>query len=673
MKQRLLGLLLSLCIGLALASPSATGAAPAQADITKLVAEAATCQPGQSREPFRRIEELMRQSSPALRKQLEAGLVQLLASTSTFEARRFACKQLGIIGSKSALPVLAELLKSDETAGIACLALTTYPPGKTDEILRAALPSAPAAARIQIINTLGDRQDANAVKLLTRLAADADSSIARAALASLGKIGDQAAWRAIEALPRDANSVLQSALTEATLRCAGALAGAGDRKAAMPIYEQLLAPSEAAYVRRAALDALLRLDKDQGQQRILQVLHSGDAALKPVAIANVRALPSKAASEVFAAELPNLPPQEQVWMIDSLAARGDAAARTAIGNRLSAPDALVRRAAISALGRIGDTWGVALLAPALDRSKDPEESHAVESALISLRGGSQTDQAIVAALDKSSGNTRAVLISALARREGPAANVLLLAEAGQADPVAAKAALRALAKTGGEMEVAPLLTRLTSTRDAEVRSEAENAAAQAIARIDEPARRSELVREALRRTQSEESRIALLGLLPGCGDVAALATLKTAAVGADTRVRDAVVRALADWPNASAWDALADIYRQPATESLRGLALRGLVRLAGEENGHPGAKLIEHYRQLLAGVHSDTELRLILGALSGATQPAALDLALPLLDNSGVRVEAEVAVRKIAESIKAQHPKAAQEALNRLQSQPKAE
>jgi hypothetical protein len=50
-----------------------------------------------------------------------------------------------------------------------------------------------------------------------------------------------------------------------------------------------------------------------------------------------------------------------------------------------------------------------------------------------------------------------------------------------------------------------------------------------------------------------------------------------------------------------------------------------------------------------------------------------LDLALPLLDNSGVRVEAEVAVRKIAESIKAQHPKAAQEALNRLQSQPKAE
>jgi hypothetical protein len=161
--------------------------------------------------------------------------------------------------------------------------------------------------------------------------------------------------------------------------------------------------------------------------------------------------------------------------------------------------------------------------------------------------------------------------------------------------------------------------------------------------------------------------------LPGCSDDSALATLKAAAADGDTRVRDAVVRAMADWPNAAAWDALADIYRQPATESLRGLALRGLVRFVGEENAHPGAKLIEHYRVLLAGAREDADNRLILGALGGAAQPEALDLALPLLNNSGVRAEAEVAVKKLAEAIKAQHPKAAQDALDRLQAKPKAE
>jgi hypothetical protein len=119
-----------------------------------------------------------------------------------------------------------------------------------------------------------------------------------------------------------------------------------------------------------------------------------------------------------------------------------------------------------------------------------------------------------------------------------------------------------------------------------------------------------------------------------------------------------------------AWDALAGIYRQPGSEVVRGLALRGLLRLAAEENAHPSAKLEDHYRLLLTGVHSDSDLRLILGALGGAAWPGALELALPLLSNPSVRPEAEAAVKKIAEAIKAQHPQAAQAALNRLQSKP---
>jgi len=670
MNLRLTSFLLCISGGLLLAAPAYSRQAPAQADIAKAVAEAATYEPGQSREPFRRLEGFVHQPSPAARQELEAGLVRLLAPTATFEARRFACKQLGIIGSNRALPALAELLKSEETAGIACLALTTYPRGKADDSLRAALPAAPGTARIQIINTLGDRRDAKAVRLLAQSAADADLAVAKAAVAALGKIGTPAAWKALTSAATAAPAALQTSLTEATVRCADGLAGSGNRKAATSIYEDLLAPSQPAYVRRAALDAVLRLDKARAQRRILEVLHGSDLTLKPVAIANVRALPSRDASEVFAAELPRLQPQEQVWLIDSLAARGDSPACAAIGRSLASPDPTVRRAAIGTLGRICGACCVPLFVGALERAPEAEERRAVESALISLRGGAQTDSAIVAALEKSAGNPRASLISVLARREGPAANVRLLAEAGQSDPAVAKAALRALSKTATGEEVTPLLKLLVQTRDAEVRSEAESAAAQAIARLPDPARRSALVRQALGQAQSVESRSALLGLLPGCGDAAALAALRAAADDSDTRVRDAAVRALADWPDASAWDALAGIYRQPANESVRGLALRGLVRLAGEENARPGAALIERYRQLLVGARGDADNRLILGALGGATQPEALELAVTLLDHAGVRAEAEVAVRKIAEAIKVQHPKAAQEALNRLQPKP---
>ena len=670
MKPRLFALLLSVSLSLTLASLASAAPSPTKADISKLVADAATYEPGQNCEAFRRIEVLLRDPSSSVHKRVEDGLVQLLTTGSTFEARQFACKQLGIIGSKAALPAIAKLLQSDDTAGIACVALTTYPTGKADEILRTALPSARGTARIQIINTLGDRRDARAVKLLAQSAVDADLSVAQAAISALGKIAVQAAWNAIVALPQDADPALQPALTEATLRCAEARVDARDTKAATALYQALLAPSHPGYVRRASFEALIKLDKAQAQARILEVLHGSDSILKPAAIANVRGLPSTDASEIFAAEFPNLSPQEQVWMIDSLAARGDSAASTAIGNSLASPQATVRRAAIDALGRMGNAWCVALFTHVLDRSNDAGERRALESALISLPGSAQTDRAIVAALKKSSGITRADLVAAISRREGPAANPLLLSEARQDDPVVAKSALRALAKTAVDRDVIPLLERLISAQDAVIRAEAENAAAQAIPRIDSPGRRSALVRQALGWAQPIESRVALLGLLCACGDATALSALKTAAANSDFRVREAAVRALADWPDASAWVTLADIYLQPKSEVVRSLALRGLVRLVREENAHPSANLLQHYRLLLKGAQNDTDLRLILGALGGVAQPGALELTLPYLADDSMRAEAEVAVKKIAAAIKTQYPQAAQQALDRLQTKP---
>ena len=155
----LLAFLVSLLVWTVFAPVAGAAEQPTKADVAKVVAAASAYRPGQSREPFRRMEEWLRESSSGGRKQLEAGLVQLLSPGSTYEAQEFACTQLGIIGSATALPALSRLLKSDETAGIACLALTTYPPGKADAILRAALPDARGASRIQIIDTLGDRQD----------------------------------------------------------------------------------------------------------------------------------------------------------------------------------------------------------------------------------------------------------------------------------------------------------------------------------------------------------------------------------------------------------------------------------------------------------------------------------------------------------------------------------
>jgi HEAT repeat protein len=441
----------------------------------------------------------------------------------------------------------------------------------------------------------------------------------------------------------------------------------GDTKEAAAIYGELLANSQNPGARRRALSALLRLDKDGGEQRIVDVLAGPDNVLKPVAIARIPAVPGTEATERFTAEMHYLRPQDQALMIDSLAARGDDPARLELAKSLSLPDPMVRRAAIAALGRIGDPYFVSLLARAAGATADAEESRALETALIALKGGADTDKRLLAELKNAPPKARVILITAIAQRQGPSANSVLLEEADNTDPPAAKAALRALARTGGDVEAVSVIAKLLTLRDAGVRTEAESTARQLLAKMNNAGRRSLVVREALGRATTTDSRAALLGLLPACGDSAALDALKTATKDSEGQVRDAAIRALAEWPDDTAWDPLMALYLKPDSETARGVAFRGLVRLLSEQNAHPDPKLISRYRELLTKARTEAEFKLLLGVLSGAADPDALGLVLPLLSNTSVHAEAAAAAKKIVESIQVDHPEVAAEALKRLQ------
>jgi hypothetical protein len=645
---------------------------PKAGDIPGLVAAAAKHHSEQSLEPLRRLEELTRQRSPEVRAKLEAGFIQLLGTNSTFEARRFACKQLGIMGSAKALPALAESLKSEETAGIACLALTAYPHGKADSILRQALARAHGKVKVQIINTLGDRRDEKATKLLAAVARgaengrDSETQAVESAVAALGKIGTPGAYSEVVSLCGCAGTELEPALAEAKMRCAERFAASGDAKAAVAIYNELIAPTQPVSLRRGAFLGLAGLDKDGGEGRILGTVRAGDSVLEPVAIAAIARLSSPGVSDKFALELPQLSTQAQAWLLEALAIRGDTAARSALEHCLTSRDTGVQHAAIKGLAHAGNSGSVGPLMRILAASRNAEEVRLAQTTLVELGGGNETDQALLAEVKDCSGDGRARLFNVLARRQGAGANAVFLEQAKQSDPVVAKAALQTLARTARMDDLPRLLETLAELNDADVRTEAESCAARALSRINDSARRSSIVQQALDRAGNGEGRISLLRLLPSCGDDASLKKLQAAVAEPDARVHEAAVRALAEWPNGMAWDALTAAARSSESEPLRGVAMHGLARLAEEANAQPDAKLMERYRQLVADARGESELKMVLSSLAGAADPDALDIALPLLDNSAVHAEAVLAVKKIAESIKAKHPELAQKALKQI-------
>jgi len=381
----------------------------------------------------------------------------------------------------------------------------------------------------------------------------------------------------------------------------------------------------------------------------------------------VRDLPAKSASATFGAELPNLPPAQQVWLINSLAARRDAAARAALVKMLSdSPDAAVRQAAAQALGQIGDARCVKPLAAALAAARDEAEADVLIAALAALPAGGDTDQALLTELTAARAKARARLIASLATRRSPEIMATLLAETEQADPQVAKAAYRVVAKAVTAASLPPLLARFSAIRDPDRREDAATFVEQAVLNVEDPGARSAAVRAALAQATDREARLALLRLLPACGDAAALDALRSALAGPDPLVREAALGALAEWPDDAAWEPLAAIYRNPPSDAQHSTALRGLVRLMNEPQASADQQ-VARFRELLAGARGDADRKLILSAMGNAKGEGILRLALPLLQDPGVRAEARVAVRKIAESIRERHPEAAKAALEAVE------
>jgi HEAT repeat protein len=596
----------------------------------------------------------------------------MLAPESTLEAKLFACQRLSIVGSEVSLPLLAELLGSEETVGMACLALANYPHRDADRVLREALADLEGNARVQVMATLGTRRDHGSSRALSRIARDSEPVQAGAAIVALARISDRTARRTLARLRKQASQNLQAILDEAALLEAEVLVSDGEVSQAVELYEALLAPAHAGAVRAGALAALLRLEPGQAERRIHRLLRGEkpslqpDTVLRPVAIAAVGGLSSSTAGLVFAGELDRLPPSEQVLMIQALADLGTACPRSALAAQLDNPSADVRLAVIRAFSGMNDDGDLAVFVQALAAAQTSMERRAAELALVQLPGGASTDEVLLALLPDAPPPAQPGVLLALARRGSAAAIPALFEAAKSSDVGVARAGLQGLGRLAGPAELPALLDSYASLSSGPVRDDAEAALAKILGRMPDTAGGGQAVSAKLKAASTPAARVALIGILPLAGGAPALEAARGAAASDDAAIRDAGVRALALWREPEVVDDLVSIYQEPPVMAHRTLALRGLVRLAGESNATPDDALVAHYRSLLEMAASDVDRQLILGTLGGCAHPEALKLALGQRSSEAVRAEADQAVRRIADAIKGSHGALADEALEAL-------
>jgi HEAT repeat protein len=602
-------------------------------------------------------------ASPAVDDKEEARLIAVLRSGGGPAEKDRACWELRGRATVRAVPALAPLLLDEQLSHSARCALEAIPGREACAALADALNKTKGLTKIGVIQSLGSRCDREALPALAPLVAGDDRQLADAAAFALGRIGGRDAIGALRAVKRPTPAV-----DDALLRCAELARAAGDTEEAKEVYVSLTRRPTSKHVRVAAYrGAILTVatlrDAPLAAPVLLAIALAGnDEAARIAAMQLIAQLPGDAVVEEVAAALPGLPPAIQVAAIDGLRQRGSEKAVPALlaAHRSGVPE--VRMAALKALGTVGNASAVASLA-AVAAHVEGDEQKAAREALARLHGPG-IHEAILDLLSQGKPAIRLELVRAVgARRDAPAAPKLLELAKGP-DAALRLAALQSLVTTAGPAAVAELVGLLVGAGSDAEREAAEGALAAACGRTPH----EEALPRVLKALAGADValRPALLRVIGRIGGAEALRELHAASDDRHEAVRGAAIRALADICGPEAAPELLRLSTKAANPQHRILALRGYWRVVGLAADRPPAERLEMCKAGLAAASQPEEKRLGLAELAKLADPAAMPVALALLDDAAVRSEAAVSVVAIARAIAANDRPQAKAALRQV-------
>jgi HEAT repeat protein len=233
--------------------------------------------------------------------------------------------------------------------------------------------------------------------------------VAQAAARALGQIGTPEAAKALDGALAGVSAANQVAFCEGLFRCAEALSAQGHSAPSQAIYDRLRGLSQAPQqVRAGALRGAILARQQKGIPLMLEAIRGADYVLTAAAARTAIELPGPEVTAALAGELPKLPADKQILLINTLGYRGDASAGPALlALAAKGPDA-VRLAAIHNLTHLAYAPALTLLAE-LSLGDEVDLAAAARACLGSFPG-KDADATILAMLAHKDAKVRSLAI-----------------------------------------------------------------------------------------------------------------------------------------------------------------------------------------------------------------------------------------------------------------------
>jgi hypothetical protein len=147
-------------------------------------------------------------------------------------------------------------------------------------------------------------------------------------------------------------------------------------------------------------------------------------------------------------------------------------------------------------------------------------------------------------------------------------------------------------------------------------------------------------------TASAANKAVILRSLGRVGGTKSLAALSRGMANKDPAIKDASLRALADWPDAEAFDSLLAIARGKQPLNYKVLALRGCLRIVDDARFSADRSALMLGNVMAASARPE-EKRLVLASLGNTRSIEALRIASDYLGDDSVGLDAALAIQKM--------------------------
>ena len=596
----------------------------------------------------------------------EHDLITTLQSGAAIPQKCAACQRLRVVGTANAVPALAALLGEERTSHAARYALEAMPCPEAGAALRQALERASGPVLLGLVDSVGWRRDSAAVPLLVPLLSREDATLASAAASALGKMDDPGAVEAlVNTEQREAPAPVRAAALDALLSVAERSLAAGDARRATTVSDGLQRGSGTlpTHLRTAVWRSVARSRADARIQLVTRALVDADPAMRQAARQLVRELDDLPTIRACLDRWDALAEDSQLAVLDAARNMGAEALPT-VRKASQSPQPTVRVAAWQMLGELGSAADIAALGTAA-ASGEAAERAAARNALTRLHGDG-VRQALLEQVNRAAPPEKAELLRALGdRNDAAAAGVLVQNARGGPEPVRL-AALESLRKLAMPDTLAPLLELA-----AESKSTAEREPVmRALFAICQTARDKDQTTREIVASMAHLPAGGRRNVLPLLSELATPAAWEAALAAthdADPELVRESVRVLSTWPNATPAPRLLELARADTDPTLRSLALRGGIEVAGQEPDL--AKRLALLQQAKAAARSPEETKQTLGQIGQIPTAQALEAALAEVGDPALAHEAALAAMAIAEKLAEQQPQLAAEAAAKVLAQ----